>query len=30
MQTPIVIAQFLGKGNGTGIGSQILDRFELQ
>ena len=24
MQTPIVIAQFLGKGNGTGIGSQIL------
>lgn len=24
MQTPIVIAGFLGKGNGTGIGSQIL------
>ena len=24
MQTPIIIAQFLGKGNGTGIGSQIL------
>lgn len=24
MQTPIVIAQFLGKGNGTGIGSKIL------
>ncbi len=24
MQTPIVIASFLGKGNGTGIGSQIL------
>ena len=24
MQTPIVIANFLGKGNGTGIGSQIL------
>ena len=24
MQFPIVIAQFLGKGNGTGIGSQIL------
>ena len=24
MQTPIVIAQFLGKGKGTGIGSKIL------
>ncbi|MDO4474148.1 MAG: preprotein translocase subunit SecY [Eubacteriales bacterium] len=24
MQFPIVIAQFLGKGNGTGIGSEIL------
>lgn len=24
MQTPIIIAQFLGKGNGTGIGSKIL------
>lgn len=24
MQTPVVIATFLGKGNGTGIGSQIL------
>ncbi len=24
MQAPIVIASFLGKGNGTGIGSQIL------
>lgn len=24
MQTPIIIASFLGKGNGTGIGSQIL------
>ena len=24
MQTPIVIAQFVGAGNGTGIGSQIL------
>ena len=24
MQTPIIIAQFLGKGNGTGIGSQSL------
>lgn len=24
MQTPIVIASFLGKGNGTGIGSEIL------
>ncbi len=24
MQVPIVIATFLGKGNGTGIGSQIL------
>lgn len=24
MQTPIVIASFAGKGNGTGIGSQIL------
>lgn len=24
MQTPVVIASFLGKGNGTGIGSQIL------
>ena len=24
MQTPIVIANFVGKGNGTGIGSQIL------
>jgi len=24
MQTPIIIAQFLGKGNGTGIGSRIL------
>lgn len=24
MQVPIVIASFLGKGNGTGIGSQIL------
>ena len=24
MQTPIVVAQFLGKGNGTGIGSKIL------
>ena len=24
MQTPIIIAQFLGKGNGTGIGSEIL------
>ena len=24
MQTPVVIAQFLGKGNGTGIGSEIL------
>lgn len=30
MQTPIVIAQFLGKGNGTGIGSKILARFKLQ
>lgn len=25
MQTPIIIAQFLGKGNGTGIGSRILN-----
>ena len=24
MQTPVVIASFLGKGNGTGIGSEIL------
>ena len=24
MQTPVIIANFLGKGNGTGIGSQIL------
>ena len=24
MQTPIIIASFLGKGNGTGIGSEIL------
>ncbi|HJB19689.1 MAG TPA: preprotein translocase subunit SecY [Candidatus Bariatricus faecipullorum] len=24
MQTPVVIASFLGRGNGTGIGSQIL------
>ena len=24
MQTPIIIAQFLGKGNGTGVGSRIL------
>lgn len=24
MQTPIVIASFMGKGNGTGIGSEIL------
>lgn len=24
MQTPIIIASFMGKGNGTGIGSQIL------
>lgn len=24
LQTPIIIASFLGKGNGTGIGSQIL------
>ena len=24
MQTPIVIAQFVGAGKGTGIGSQIL------
>ena len=24
MQTPIIIAQFFGKGNGTGIGSRIL------
>lgn len=24
MQTPIIIASFIGKGNGTGIGSQIL------
>ena len=25
MQTPIVIASFMGKGNGTGIGSEILN-----
>ena len=24
MQTPVIIASFLGKGNGTGVGSQIL------
>ncbi len=24
MQTPVIIAGFLGKGNGTGVGSQIL------
>ena len=24
MQTPIIIAQFLGKGEGTGVGSRIL------
>lgn len=24
MQTPIIVASFLGKGNGTGIGSEIL------
>ena len=24
MQTPVIIASFLGKGNGTGLGSQIL------
>ena len=24
MQTPVIIASFLGKGNGTGIGSEIL------
>ncbi len=25
MQTPVIIASFFGKGNGTGIGSQILN-----
>ena len=27
MQTPIIVASFLGKGNGTGIGSEILKGF---